>query len=119
MYSARNRGKIAERAHVFDEFQKHAVEPKTQQMSRMYSSHVHALLEEARLVGGDQRQTEADSGADWVMGGKKLPGLKDLFFNMSVRWRHTDVHKCEHILNCTFRITFLPHVNNILVIIYS
>ena len=30
-------------------------------------------------------QTEAASRADWVMGGKKLPGLKDLFFNMSVR----------------------------------
>lgn len=30
-------------------------------------------------------QTEAAGGEDWVMGGKKLPGLKDLFFDMSVR----------------------------------
>lgn len=68
-------------------FKNTLVEPKTQQMSRQnVFSHVHALLEEARLP--PMRLTPNRScfgGADWVMGGKKLPGLKDLFFNMSVR----------------------------------
>lgn len=53
------------------------------------------------------------------MEGKELPGLKHLFFNVSQSGGYTDVHECEHVLNCTFRITFLLHVNNILVNIDS
>lgn len=119
LYSARNTGKIAERGNVLDEFQKHAVEPKTWKMSTMYSPCTcPSGRGETHRWRPMPKQKPPARRTEWWMEMNFLDwSISSLHVSQS--GGYTDVHECEHVLNCTFRITFLLHVNNILVKIDS